>query len=75
MTPNLLCLPAFALLRRATRDAREHEYRDITQFIMEMLRDRKEPIPPEDLLDAARCVPPCLWCRISVYDTKHANSV
>ncbi|CAM9502166.1 unnamed protein product [Ectocarpus sp. 12 AP-2014] len=28
--------------------------RDITQFIMEMLRDRKEPIPPEDLLDAAR---------------------
>ena len=31
--------------------------RDITQFIMEMLRDRKEAIPPEDLLDAARCVP------------------
>lgn len=29
--------------------------RDITQFIMEMLRDRKEPIPPSDLLDAARC--------------------
>ena len=28
--------------------------RDITQFIMEMLRDRKEPIPPEELLDAAR---------------------
>lgn len=30
-------------------------FRDITQFIMEMLRDRKEPIPPSDLLDAARC--------------------
>lgn len=28
--------------------------RDITQFIMEMLRDRKEGIPPQDLLDAAR---------------------
>lgn len=28
--------------------------RDITQFIMDMLRDRKEDIPPQDLLDAAR---------------------
>ena len=28
--------------------------RDITQFIMNFLRDRKETIPPEDLLMAAR---------------------
>lgn len=28
--------------------------RDITQFIMNFLRDRKEPIPPEELLLAAR---------------------
>ncbi|CAM9563305.1 unnamed protein product [Discosporangium mesarthrocarpum] len=28
--------------------------RDITQFIMNLLRDRKEDVPPEDLLDAAR---------------------
>ncbi len=28
--------------------------RDITQFIMNLLRDRKEPIPPEELLHAAR---------------------
>ncbi|CAM9510975.1 unnamed protein product, partial [Phaeothamnion confervicola] len=28
--------------------------RDITQFIMNLLRDRKEDVPPEDLLEAAR---------------------
>jgi hypothetical protein len=28
--------------------------RDITKFIMQMLKDRGEPIPPEDLKDVAR---------------------
>lgn len=50
--------------------------RDITQFIMEMLRDRKEAIPPEDLLDAARRIKeqhcycaPDLAKEYSKYDT------
>mmetsp|Transcript_2424 Transcript_2424/g.3535 ORF Transcript_2424/g.3535 Transcript_2424/m.3535 type:complete len:422 (-) Transcript_2424:90-1355(-) len=28
--------------------------RDMTQFVMNLLRDRKEDVPPEDLLDVAR---------------------
>jgi actin-related protein 3 len=49
--------------------------RDITKYIVKSLRDRREQIPPEDLMDASREIKEqfCYVCRNMDSEVKHYN--
>lgn len=36
--------------------------RNITAFVQQLLRDRKEPVPPEDSLEVAKAIKERHWC-------------